>query len=370
MIPYLPLNAITASFGSAIGQAVQQVVKSGRYLHGEQVDAFEREFASFLGCRQVVGVANGLDALTLSLMAMKLRFGWAGGDEVIVPDLTFMATAEAVVRAGLTPVWADVDADALLSVESAETLLSPRTRAVIPVHLYGAAADMARLTAWADAHGLKVLEDAAQAHGAVSGGRHVGAWGTMAAFSFYPGKNLGALGDGGAIATDDGELAHVARVLANYGAERKYVHTLMGMNSRLDEIQAAVLRVKLRRLDSDNACRRHVAALYARLITNPAVAKPYAGRTDGSVFHIYPLRSSRRDALQAHLLESSVETLIHYPLTISEQPAFDYLRSIRPASTPHASEWAKTELSLPMHPLMKEKEVRTVCEAINRFELD
>lgn len=364
MIHFLPLQELNARFEPALSEAVLRVVRSGWYLRGAEVRAFENEFAHYLGAAHCVGVGNGLDALTLALLAMKRAFGWKEDAEVIVPDMTFFATAEAVVRAGLVPVFADVDADALLGVAEAEAVRTDKTCAVLPVHLYGHAAPMPELVVWAQTHGLQVLEDAAQAHGAMVGGRRVGTWGTMAAFSFYPGKNLGALGDGGAVVTESEELAACVRMLANYGAAEKYRHELPGMNSRLDEVQAAALRVKLPQLDADNEARRRVAATYAAHIRHPEVVVPYGGSVAGSVFHLYPLRCHRREALLRHLQASGIEVLQHYPLTLSGQPA---LR--RAVSTPRAQAWARQEVSLPISPVLSEAEALQVCEAINSFSL-
>ncbi len=362
MIPFLPLRDINRSFGAELLSAVQRVVEGGWYLHGQETQAFEEEFAAYTGATHCVGVANGLDALTLSLMAMKIYHGWDDKAEVIVPDMTFVATAQAVTRAGLQPVLADVDERALLTAATAERVRTERTRAVLPVHLYGHAAPMAELCSWAASHGLSVLEDAAQAHGAVEDGRRVGSWGEMAAFSFYPGKNLGALGDGGAVTTSNGELASLVRTLANYGADRKYHHIYKGLNSRLDELQAAALRVKLRRLDADNERRRHVAQLYADNIRHPQVLLPYGGDTAQSVFHIYPVRCSRRHELQLHLQQEGVETLCHYPLTVSQQPAF-----AQQVDTPVAQRWAADELSLPISPVLGDEDALAVCRAVNTF---
>lgn len=367
MIKYLPLSDITASFSPALEEAVARTVRSGWYLHGKETQQFEADFASFVGTEYCIGVASGLDALTLALLAMKKNYKWADGDEVIVPDMTFVATALAVVRAGLVPRLADVDAHALLTAETADRVLTPKVRAVLPVHLYGHCAPMKELCDWAERHNLKILEDAAQAHGAEINGRKAGAWGDMAAFSFYPGKNLGALGDGGAVTTNDKELAHTVRILANYGAAEKYRHTEMGLNSRLDEVQAAALCVKLPRLNADNARRRELAALFDRIITSPSVTKPYGGHSDESIFHIYPLRCDRRDALQEHLSRCGVETLIHYPLPISRQPAFAHIAATQHPQTPWSNKWAATELSLPLHPLLADDEARTICEAVNSF---
>lgn len=368
MIPFLPLNDITASYEPRLSEAVLRVVAGGWYLHGTEVKAFEAEFARYIGSACCVAVGNGLDALTLSLMALKSHYRWQDDNEVIVPDMTFIATAEAVVRAGLKPVLADVDEHAVLTPELAARVLTLRTRAVIPVHLYGYPAPMPELMAWAEEHGLQVVEDAAQAHGAAIAGKRVGSWGHLSAFSFYPGKNLGALGDGGAVVTNNAELAHTVSVLANYGAERKYYHTCLGLNSRLDEVQAAVLRLKLRRLDADNERRRQVAALYAANLSHPEVLLPYGGESRNSVFHIYPVRCAARHKLMQHLGRHGVETLIHYPLSLSAQPALQPLVSNRHIVTPEAQHWADCEISLPISPVITDAQVLEVCRAVNTFE--
>ena len=368
MIPYLPLHQISATYEPALSEAALRVIRSGHYLLGPETEAFEKEFAAYIGVAHCVGVGNGLDALTLALQAMSRLYDWPAGSEVIVPDMTFIATAEAVVRAGLVPVAADVDSHALLTAETAEKVLTPRTRAVVPVHLYGCGSCAAELANWAADHGLVMLEDAAQAHGASCGERKAGAWGKAAAFSFYPGKNLGALGDGGAVVTDDTELAGQVRMLANYGAKRKYFHEAPGSNSRLDELQAAMLRIKLRRLDADNAQRRRVARAYAEGIRSEAVALPYDGDTTQSVFHIYPLRCPQRDALAHHLAQQGIQTLIHYPFTLSGQPALAPFLSLRkPTSPSWAETWAREELSLPIHPLLTPEETDLICQTVNQF---
>ena len=350
MIPFLPLQQINHRYEPALSAAIQRVVNSGWYLLGKEVERFEHDFAAYVGTSHCVGVANGLDALTLALMAMKDYFGWETEAQVIVPNMTIVATAEAVVRAGLVPVFAEVDDSALLTVEAVDAVYTPRVRAVIPVHLYGKMAPMPALKAWADAHQVQLLEDAAQAHGAACEGIKAGAWGIMAAFSFYPGKNLGALGDGGAVTVSNEALARRVRMLANYGAERKYHHTALGMNSRLDEIQAAVLNVKLPHLDADNRRRSEIAAIYASHISHPLVRLPYDGETETSVFHIYALRTAHREALQAHLAAAGIQTLIHYPFALTQQPAL-----------------AAEELSLPISPVMTDAEALEVCEVVNSF---
>lgn len=372
MVPFLPVDRITQSFEPELTQALGRVVRSGWFLRGEEVRRFEEAFAAYVGTSYCIGVANGLDALTLSLLALKKLHHWREGDEVVVPCMTFVATALAVCRSGLRPVLADVDENALLTCEAVRKVLSSRTRALLPVHLYGQTARLDELQAFARAEGLLILEDAAQAHGARCGSKFAGSLGQAAAFSFYPGKNLGALGDGGAVTTDSPELAQLIRTLANYGAEQKYRHTEVGLNSRLDEIQAAALTLKLQRLEADNLRRRAVASQYAKLICNPKVKLPYGGEASQSVFHIYPLRCERREELRDFLAQCGVQTQIHYPFTLAEQPA---LRPHLPLfqvkgpqrSFPQATLWAREEVSLPIHPLLSEEEIRQVADAVNAF---
>lgn len=364
LIPFLPLGEIIARQHDDLLAAADDVLRSGHYLRGEQTAAFEQEFADYVGASYCVGVGNGLDALTLALLAMKQLEGWSDADEVIVPAMTFIATAQAVSRAGLHPVFCDVNDDALIDVVAAERLITPRTRALLPVHLYGRVADMESLQSLAHRHKLKILEDAAQAHGAkATDGQRAGSLGTAAAFSFYPGKNLGAIGDGGAVTTNDERLAERVRVLANYGAACKYHHDFLGLNSRLDELQAAFLRRRLTLLETDNAHRCHVAQLYNELITSPAVTKPYGGNLD-SVFHIYPLHCSDRDALQSHLAAHGIETLIHYPLAVHQQQAY---ADHNAEHFPVAERIAATELSLPISPILTDAEAHYVAEAVNEL---
>lgn len=365
MISFLPLSKIVARQHEALLAAADDVLRSGRYLHGEQTAAFEREFAAYVGTSHCVGVGNGLDALTLALVAMKQLDDWADGDEVILPAMTFIATAGAVSRARLRPVFCDVGKDFLINVSEAERLITPRTRVLLPVHLYGRVANVAALQVLAHRHGLRLLEDAAQAHGATTAdGRRAGSLGDAAAFSFYPGKNLGALGDGGAVTTSDDALAERVRILANYGAAHKYHHDFLGLNSRLDELQAAFLRRRLTLLDADNIHRRHVAKIYNETIAHPNVTIPYGGNLH-SVFHIYPLQCTRRDALQAHLATHGVETLIHYPIAVHQQRAY---AAYNGQHFPIAERIAATELSLPISPLLTDEEAHYVATAVNNLK--
>ena len=360
-IPFLNVKAITESFEPALSASVREVVLSGRYLNGEAVRQFETRFASFLGARNCIGVGNGLDALTLILTAMKHIEGWDSETEVIVPAFTFIATAEAVVRAGLKPRFCDItETTYTLDPASVRQQLTQHTRAILPVHLYGHACDVSSFKSM----GLKVIEDAAQSHGAVVGGQKVGTLGDAAGFSFYPGKNLGALGDGGAVVTNDDNLANLIRTLANYGAKEKYYHEVMGVNSRLDEIQAAVLDLKLERLEQDNEHRRRIAEIYNQEIRNPKVKMPYKGEVKNSVFHIYPILCQERERLQDHLRQLGVGTLIHYPLPLHQQKVFSAYKNLH---LPIAERIAKEELSLPISPVMTTEEARYVANCINQF---
>ncbi len=368
-VPYLPLKRINASFEPKLSQHIEAVAQRGWYLNGEELSTFEYDFSDFVGTTRCIGTGNGLDALTLSLMAMKRQQGWSTEAEVVVPAMTFVATAEAVIRAGLTPVLADVDENALLTAQTAERVLTPQTRVLLPVHLYGQLAPMDNLLELANAHHLMVLEDAAQAHGAKRHGRSAGNWGNMAAFSFYPGKNLGALGDAGAVTTNSDELAELVRTLANYGATHKYYHEMLGINSRMDEVQAAALKLKLLRLDEDNAQRRHIAAIYRQTISNPAVCLPPASLGEDHVYHIFAIRCKQREALQQHLEDHGVSTLIHYPFTLAEQPALaPWCRQCAPQDFPQATAWAREEISLPVWPLMTDEEAHLVADAVNNFK--
>ena len=365
-VPFLDLKSITESFEPQLSAAVSDTINSGWYLNGEQNKAFEKEFGEFIGTKYCIGVGNGLDALTLILCAMKQLGGWKNHDEVIVPAMTFIATAEAVNRANLTPIFCDVTEDFVINPDIIVDKISPKTRAILPVHLYGKTCDMAALQVISQVHGLKLIEDAAQAHGADFYGQRVGNLSDAAGFSFYPGKNLGALGDGGAITTNDKRLAERVRMLANYGAKKKYEHERKGYNSRLDEIQAAILRVKLHRLDKDNALRKNVAQAYNNGINNPLIQKPYSEDTTDSVFHIYPIRCKNRNALQKYLAEAGIETLIHYPTAVHQQKAYS---TYNQEKYPIAESIAEEELSLPMSSLLTDSEIAYIIKTINLFNL-
>lgn len=361
MIYFLPLHEINERYRGEIDAAVKRVLDSGWYLLGKETAAFEEEFAAYCGTRHAVGVANGLDALTLILQG----YGFGPGDEIIVPANTFIATFLAIIRNGCTPVPVEPKSETCnLDPDLIEAKITPKTRAIIAVHLYGRTADMDPILRIAGKHGLKVIEDAAQAHGAFYRGHRAGSLGDAAGFSFYPGKNLGCLGDGGMVTTDDGELAARIRALANYGSDRKYHHIYKGVNSRLDELQAAILRVKLRHLDADNAYRRKIAALYNSQLHFPELTLPVSGPEESNVWHIYPVFHPRRDELAEYLKAHGIQTNIHYPTPPHRQGAYPELACL---DLPITEKLHAQELSLPISPVIKEEEALQIAALINRF---
>ena len=370
MVPFLDLKSINAQYRDELVAAARRVIDSGWYLLGAELDAFESEFAAYCGARHCVGVGNGLDALVLTLRAWKEMGRLADGDEVIVPSHTYIATCLAVTATGLRPVLVEPDPDTYnICPRAIEAAVNDRTRAIIAVHLYGRLAPMADIMALANEHDLLVLEDAAQAHGASIDGRRAGNWGDASGFSFYPGKNLGALGDGGAMTTNDADLAHLVRALGNYGSEKKYENAYQGVNSRLDEIQAAMLRVRLSHLDTEIARRREIARAYADRIGHPDIRLPIPEQAGqdllrSHVFHLFVVRSKRRDALQAYLHDRDVRTLIHYPIAMHQQQAYADWNSL---SLPVAESMAAEVLSLPISPVMTDDDVDEVIDACNGF---
>ena len=358
-VPFLDLRAATLEVEADITAAVTRVLRSGRYILGPELEAFEAEWADYVGTRHCVGVASGLDAVFLSLLAA----GVGPGDEVIVPAHTFIATWLAVSYAGATPV--PVEPDVVTSNVDAGLVaaaVTSRTAAVVVVHIYGQPAALRELRRVCDAHNLPLIEDAAQAHGARYGGRRVGSFGRAGAWSFYPGKNLGALGDGGAVTTDDDELAARLRQLRNYGSDVKYRHEVKGFNSRLDELQAAVLRAKLGRLDEWNDRRAHVAARYATALAGCAAVRPPTVPADvDPAWHLYVVRCTARDRLRAMLGDRGIETLIHYPIACGRQPAY---RDLAVPAQPIAEQLSREVLSLPMGPHLSDAAVDRVIEAV------
>lgn len=359
-VPFVDMDAAHAPLRLELQAAMERVLSEGMFILGPEVEAFEEEFASYCGIRHCVGVGNGLDALHLMLLAA----GIGAGDEVIVPANTFIATWLAVSYAGAVPVPVEPDPQTYnidpLRIEAA---IGPRTRAIIAVHLYGQPADMDAIRAVADRHGLKVFEDAAQAQGARHRGRRVGGLADGAAFSFYPAKNLGALGDGGAVTTNDPELASRLRKLRNYGSTVKYRHEVKGFNSRLDELQAAVLRVKLRVLDDWNQQRRHRASRYLELLRHAEIVLPQVPDWAEPVWHLFVIRTSRREQLMQHLREAGVGCMIHYPTAPHRQGAYAQEFSSHPG-LPITEAMQEELLSLPMYPHLTPMQLDLVAQAV------
>ena len=366
-VKFLDLKTINESFEPELSNAVMRAVQSGWYLLGDENKAFEMEWSNYIGASHAVLCANGLDALTLILRAYKLLKGWNDGDEVIVPANTYIASILAIKEAGLMPVLVEPRlSDYNIHAHECAQAITERTRAIMAVHLYGRiCSDMKNILDLARDRSLLVIEDAAQAHGAMWQGCRAGHLGDAAGFSFYPGKNLGALGDAGCVVTDDAELAAVVRSMANYGSRMKYVHEYEGINSRTDELQAAALRVKLPRLDHDNTCRREIARLYMDGIKNPMISLPtWPGEDMECVWHVFPIRCPERDALQEYLKEAAVQTLIHYPIAPHKQEALKHLPH---GPLPVTQRIHDEELSLPISPLMSREDAEYVIGLVNRF---
>lgn len=360
-IPFLDLQAINQTQADALQAAFNRVLHKGWFILGEETASFEQQFARYCDSQHCIGVANGLDAIFLILKA----YGIGPGDEVIVPSNTFIATWLAVSHCGATPVPVEPD-PATYNIDPARiaAAITPRTKAIIAVHLYGQPADMPAIMAVAHQHGLKVVEDAAQAHGARAHGGAVGQLGDAAAFSFYPGKNLGALGDGGAVTTNDAALAERIRTLRNYGSKVKYYNEVAGYNSRLDELQAALLSVKLGQLPADNARRRAIAALYQRELAGiPGLTLPSVPAWAEPVWHLYVVRHAQRDALAASLAQQGIGTVVHYPVAPHLQPAYAAL-GLQRGQLPLAETLQDEVLSLPMGPHLSDAQVLEVAAAV------
>ena len=372
-VPFLSLKEVTALHGAEIQEAVRRVVESGWYLQGQENARFEEHYAAFIGSKFCVGCANGLDALIWIFRAYIEMGVMQPGDEVIVPANTYIATILAITENGLKPVLVEPKLGTLeIDEDRIEGLITDRTRAVCIVHLYGRNAYTDKIGAICRAHNLKLIEDNAQAHGCrCADGRRTGSIGDAAGHSFYPGKNLGALGDGGAVTTDDPELAKIVRIIADYGSPQKYVFKYTGRNSRLDEIQAAVLDVKLKYLDEDNAHRQQVAELYYDGIKNPLITLPEHLPDEQNVYHLFPIlvADGRRDALQAYLKQNGVETMIHYPIPPQKQECYaDAIWNKPQLNLPITERIADEELSLPIGPAITFDQARTVIEIINSFK--
>ena len=365
MIKFLELKKITALHGEEIKQAVNDVIESGWYLHSDANSRFESHFAQYIGTRHCIGVGNGLDSLTLILRAYKELGVIAEGDEIIVPANTYIATILAITDNNLKPVLVEPRLDTFQIDDSLiEKAITPRTRAIMIVHLYGRCAYTERIGELCRKYDLKLIEDNAQAHGCTYNGKRTGSLGDAAGHSFYPGKNLGALGDAGGVTTNDDQLADTIRALANYGSRKRYVFDMAGRNSRMDEIQAAVLDVKLKYLDEENSRRRSNALYYIKNISNPYVCVPSESYWRESVFHIFPLMTSQRDLLQSYLKENGVQTDIHSPIPPHLQRA--YSQWGRP-SLPVTERIHREELSLPVSQVLTEEECKEVTRLINDF---
>lgn len=361
-VPFLDLKAINLRFAEEFAEAQKRVLESGWVILGQEVEAFEREFADFLGSKHCVGVANGLDALILSLRAWIEMGRISRGDEVLVPANTYIASILAVYEAGLKPILVEPDENSfLMHAKNLHEYVSPRTKVILPVHLYGRVCQMDQIMAFAKAHNLLVLEDCAQSHGARFQGISSGCFGDAAGFSFYPGKNLGALGDGGAITSQDDEFVRVVKALRNYGSERKYHNLYKGLNSRLDELQAAFLRIKLKRLQEDNEHRTEVARYYLENIKNSEIVLPAPGGAGEHVWHLFVIRSKNRDKLAQRLLEQGIQTMVHYPIPPHRQMGYKELHGL----SLHVSEKLHDEvLSLPMGPTISDQSLCSVARSI------
>ena len=342
MINFLDIQKISQKFQPDLSSVIEDVVNSGWYLNGTKLSAFEDAFANFIGVQHCIGVGNGLDALTLILQSMKDLYHWEDGAEVIVPAMTFIASAQAIVRANLTPVFSDVSSfHYTITPELLSSKVTKKTRALLPVHLYGNSCDVESLRKISVDNGLQIIEDAAQAHG----GR------------------LGALGDGGAVVTNNSYLAERVRMYANYGSKEKYKHVIQGVNSRLDEIQAAVLLLKLKKLDEDNQHRRHIAHIYKSYIKNPFVVLPQYADED-SVYHIFPVLVDNRKKFQTYLIEKGIETLCHYPIPVHKQKSFSFYNSL---TFKESENIANQEVSLPISPVLTDDEAMYISQMINNY---
>jgi dTDP-4-amino-4,6-dideoxygalactose transaminase len=369
MIPFLDLKTINQQYRAELIEACTRVLDSGWYIGGQELEKFEQHFAQYCGAEFAIGVANGLDALILTLRAWKELGKLQDGDEVIVPANTYIASILAITANNLTPVLVEPDEQSLnISPAAIQAAITAKTKVILPVHLYGQLADMPSILQIAQQYNLLVLEDSAQAHGAQIDGKKAGNWGDASGFSFYPGKNLGALGDAGAITTNDAELAQTLKALRNYGSHEKYKNLFSGVNSRLDEIQAAILDIKLKYLDQEMEKRRQIASLYLNQIQNPYIGLPLI-QVDASanlqhVWHLFVIQSEYREELQNYLKDNGVQTLIHYPIPPHKQQAYQAWNDL---SFPITERIHAQVLSLPMGPTQTEEETLKVIELCNAF---
>ncbi|WP_455666782.1 DegT/DnrJ/EryC1/StrS family aminotransferase [Phocaeicola sp.] len=366
MIKFLDLQKITAKYADEIHEAVSRVVDSGWYLQGKENEKFEADYASYIGTKYAVGCANGLDALIWVFRAYIEMGVMQPGDEVIVPANTYVASILAITENGLKPVLVEPSIETYqIDDNRIEEAVTERTKAILIVHLYGQCAYTDKIGELCKKYNLKLVEDNAQAHGCRFNGKRTGSLGDAAGHSFYPGKNLGAFGDAGAVTTDDEELAKTICAVANYGSQKKYVFKYCGRNSRLDEIQAAILDVKLKHLDEDVTIRKQVAKYYIDHIMNPAVVTPIIKDWDAHVFHIFTIRTKKRDELQKYLADKGVQTIIHYPIPPHKQECYKEWNNL---SFPITEQIHNEELSLPMSSVMAEEEVKTVVYFLNKWK--
>lgn len=370
MINFLDLKKINFQYKEDLLKAFEKVLNSGWFILGEQVEKFEKDFANFCGAKNCIGVANGLDALILILEGYKQLGFMKNGDEVIVPSNTYIASILAVSKAGLMPVLVEPNIDTYLLDENLiEEKITSKTKAILPVHLYGRLCDMNAINSLAKNYNLKVIEDCAQSHGASLDGIKCGILADAAGFSFYPGKNLGCLGDGGAVTTNDDELTEIIRAYRNYGSHKKYENLYLGINSRLDEMQAAFLSIKLKTLDISNLQRRKIAQYYIELINNDLITLPCSKQTNignfnSHVWHVFAVRVKDRERFQKYLSDNGIQTVIHYPVPPHKQPAYSEWNN---ESYPISEEIHKQIISLPIHPAMKKEEVEFVCNVVNSY---
>lgn len=361
MIPFLNLKKVNERYVSEIKEKLINVLDSGWYILGQELEAFEKEFATYCGTKFCIGVGNGLDALKLIIRA----YGFGEGDEVIVPSNTYIASILAISENGATPVLVEPDINTYnIDPLKVEEKITNKTKAIMVVHLYGQVCEMDSILRIAKKYKLKVIEDCAQAHGAKYKGKRVGNLGDAAGFSFYPGKNLGALGDGGAITTNDEDLKEKLIALRNYGSHKKYENIYKGINSRLDEIQAAILRIKLKYLEDDNKKRRDIAQFYLNHITNSKLILPRVGVQDSHVWHLFVIRDKARDKFQVYMKENGIETMIHYPIPPHQQLAFSEWNKLR---LPLTEQLHSEVISLPISPVITFGEAKKVVEVVNNY---
>lgn len=365
MIRFLDLEKINACHSEEIRNAMNRVLASGWYLKGKETELFEQNYSDYIGTKYAVGCGNGLDALTLILLGYIHLGVMQPGDEIIVPANTYIASILAISRAGLKPVLIEPSFSNLQIDENLiERAITPKTKGIMIVHLYGQNAFTYKIKEICENYNLKLIEDNAQAHGAIFQNRKTGSLGDAAGHSFYPGKNLGALGDAGAITTNDSTLAETVKAMGNYGSEKKYIFNMKGINSRIDELQSAILNIKLKYLDSENERRREIAVRYFREINNDNIVFPHTSLGKDNVFHIFPVFSSKRDSLQKYLSETGIQTLIHYPKAPHRQKCYPELHNL---SFPVTEKIHSEELSLPISPVMTDEEVKKVIETVNSF---